>query len=152
MSASNPPDNRIRTLLSGTRTIAIVGASSNPERPSHEIMAMLLARGFHVVPVNPNEETVLGQKAYAALEDIPEAVDIVDVFRAPEHAPAIADSAVRIGARALWLQLGVVNDDAAARARDGGLMVVMDRCLAVAVATFGIGAARPGSPASPRAG
>jgi uncharacterized protein len=131
MASQNPSDEQLRDLLTGARTIAIIGASSNPERPSHGIMKKLLSVGYHVIPVNPRETSVLGQKAYATLAEIPEKVDIVDVFRRAEETPPIADEAVAIGARALWLQLGIANEDAAARARKGGLMVVMDNCIGV---------------------
>jgi predicted CoA-binding protein len=121
-------------LLSRARRIAMVGASSNPMRPSHGVMRYLLDRGYEVVPVNPNVESVLGEKAYATLEDATEATgrfDVVDVFRRPEHTPDIARSAVATGAGALWLQLGVVNWEAAQIAHEAGLPVVMDRCTAI---------------------
>jgi predicted CoA-binding protein len=101
-------------------------------------MQRLLRVGYRVVPVNPNEREVLGQRAYASLADVPEAVDIVDVFRRAEYTPAIADAAVAIGAKALWLQQGVVNELAAERARAGGLLVAMDSCIAVAHSMLGI--------------
>jgi len=129
MAHENPSDEQLRNLLVGARTIAIVGASSKPERPSHGVMKKLLSAGYRVVPVNPHETAVLGQKAYATLADIPDKVDIVDVFRRAEETPPIADQAVAIGAKALWLQTGVSNDEAAARARAGGLTVVMDACI-----------------------
>jgi predicted CoA-binding protein len=132
MAHQNPADDELRCLLANARTIAVVGASSRPDRASHGIFARLLAMGYRVVPVNPNESVVQGQRAYATLRDLPEPVDIVDVFRRAEHAPAIADDAVAIGARVLWLQSGIWSDDAAARASAGGLAVVMDECIAVA--------------------
>jgi predicted CoA-binding protein len=107
----------------------MVGASSNPEKPSNGIMRRLLAAGYHVIPVNPRETEVLGQKAYASVTDIPEHVDIVDVFRRSEDAPPIADEAVKIGAKALWMQIGVSNEDAAARAAAADLTVVMNKCI-----------------------
>jgi predicted CoA-binding protein len=128
---NNPPREALKKLLTDAHTIAVVGASSKRERPSHGVMKVLLHSGYHVIPVNPNETSVLGQKCYASLRDIPEHVDIVDVFRQPQHTPEIADQAVAIGAKALWLQLGVVNEDAAARAKAGGLMVIMNACIAV---------------------
>ena len=137
-SHRNPPDDAIRKLLASTKTIAMVGASSNRERPSNEIMALLLEAGFRVIPVNPKETEVLGQRAYATLADVPEKVDIVDVFRKADETPAIADEAVAVGARALWLQLGISNDDAARRADEAGLTVVMDRCLGETVREMGI--------------
>lgn len=135
----NPSEDEIRELVAGAGTIAMVGASSNPARPSHGVMAFLLERGFRVIPVNPNETEVHGRRAWPTLESVPEPVDIVDVFRRPEFTPAIADSAVAIGARVLWLQVGVINEDAAARANEGGLVVVMDRCMAQVVREKGLG-------------
>jgi predicted CoA-binding protein len=131
MAHENPSDEATRKLLTDARVIAVVGASSSPDRPSHGIFEKLLAAGYTVVPVNPNETEVLGQKAYASLADVPSRIDIVDVFRRPEHTPDLADEAVRAGAKALWLQSGIVNDEAARRARDGGLAVVMDACIGV---------------------
>jgi predicted CoA-binding protein len=131
MPHRNPSDQDVRRLLSAASTIAIVGASSNPERPSNGIMRQLKRVGYRVIPVNPNETEVLGERAYPSLLDVPEPIDIVDVFRRAEHTPAIADEAVRVGAKALWLQSGVTNEDAAARATAGGLTVVMDACISV---------------------
>jgi uncharacterized protein len=122
-------DAILRHILETSQTIAMVGASSNPSKPSYEIMKGLLAAGFTVIPVNPTEVKVLGQRAYGSLEEIPDRVDIVDVFRRPEQTPEIADAAVKIGARLLWLQTGIVSEEAATRARAGGLEVVMDECL-----------------------
>jgi predicted CoA-binding protein len=126
----NPPDDEIRRLLSSAKTIAIVGASSNPGRTSNGIMRRLKEVGYRVIPVNPNETTVLGEPAYASLSDVPVPIDIVDVFRRAEHTPAIADEAVKVGAKVIWLQSGVVNEEAAVRASRGGLIVVMDACIA----------------------
>jgi predicted CoA-binding protein len=134
MAHLDPPNEELRKLLVEAKTIAMVGASSKPDRPSNGIMRRLQAVGYRVIPVNPNETEVLGEKAYGSLESVPDRVDIVDVFRRSEATPPIADSSVRIGARALWLQQGVYNEDAAKRAEAGGLMVVMDRCIAVALA------------------
>jgi hypothetical protein len=130
MAHQSPSIEALRELLSSARTIALVGASSNPERPAYGVMKFLLRRGLRVIPVSPNESEVHGQRAYPSLQDIPEAVDIVDVFRRAEAAPVLADDAVAIGARAFWLQLGIVSDAAARRAVAGGLVVVMDRCIA----------------------
>jgi hypothetical protein len=110
-------------------TIAMVGASSNPEKTSHGIMRRLQQVGYRVIPVNPRETEVLGERAYASLLDIPEKIDIVDVFRRAEDTPEIADEAVKIGAKALWLQTGIESEDAAARATAGGLAVVMNACI-----------------------
>jgi predicted CoA-binding protein len=131
MPHENPSDETLRTLLTEAKTIAMVGASSNPERPSHGIMKKMLAAGYRVIPVNPRETEVLGQKAFASLRDIPEKVDIVDVFRRAEDTPPIADEAVAIGAKALWLQSGISNDETARRAHAGGLLMVMDACIGV---------------------
>ena len=131
MPHHNPSDDALRELLTNASTVAMVGASSNPDRPSNGIMRKLQSAGYHVIPVNPNETTVLGERAYASLADVPERVDIVDVFRRAEFTPAIADQAVKIGAKALWLQSGVVNEEAAAKAKAGGLMAVMDACIGV---------------------
>lgn len=128
---TNPPDADLKALLTQATTIAIVGASSNPERSSHGIMRRLQSLGYRVIPVNPREQEVLGEHAYRTLAEIPEPVDIVDVFRRGEETPPIADDAVRIGAKALWLQSGILNEEAAARAKAGGLLVVMDACIAV---------------------
>ena len=122
-------DAPLRDILETSQTIAMVGASSNPSKPSYEIMKGLLAAGFTVIPVNPAETEVLGQRAYASLAEISDRVDIVDVFRRPEQTPEIADQAVRIGAKVLWLQTGIVSEEAARRARAGGLEVVMDECI-----------------------
>ena len=126
---TNPSDAELKELMSKASTIAVVGASSNPERPSNGIMRKLLSVGYHVIPVNPHETEVLGERAYASLSDVPMPIDIVDVFRRSEYTPSIADEAVKIGAKALWLQSGVTNEEAAMRAKAGGLMVVMDTCL-----------------------
>ena len=129
MPHSNPSDQELKELLTNATTIAIVGASSNPDKESYGIMRKLLSVGYHVIPVNPKETEILGQRSYPSLIDVPEPIDIVDVFRRPEDTPAIADDAVTIGAKALWLQTGIASEDAAARAKAGGLMVVMDTCI-----------------------
>jgi predicted CoA-binding protein len=129
MAHVNPPDGALTRILMEATTIAMVGASANPEKPSHRIMKQLLDAGYRVIPVNPRESEVLGQKSYASLAEIPDKVDIVDVFRRSEDTPAIADEAIAIGARTLWLQLGVTNEDAADRASNAGLAVIMDKCI-----------------------
>jgi predicted CoA-binding protein len=129
MAHVNPSDQELKQLLTDATTIAMVGASSNPDKTSHGIMQKLQKVGYRVIPVNPREAEVLGEKSYASLLDIPERVDIVDVFRRSEDTPAIADEAVRIGAKALWLQTGIANEEAAARATAGGLKVVMNACI-----------------------
>jgi len=130
MAHSNPSDEELRQILSNASTIAVVGASSKPDRSSHGIMQRLQYVGYRVVPVNPHETEVLGERAYPSLKDVPIKIDIVDVFRRPEFTPAIADDAVAVGAQVLWLQSGIENEDAARRAKAGGLKVVMDACLA----------------------
>ncbi len=134
----NPSDDALRALLGNSRTIAMVGASDKPDRPSHGIMKLLIAAGFRVIPVNPRETSVLGHMAFDSVAGIPEPVDIVDVFRRAEDTPPIADEAVRIGAKALWLQAGISSDDAAARAAAGGLIVVMNLCIGDTVKRLGI--------------
>ena len=129
MSHVNPSDQALTALLTSSTTIAMVGASSNPEKASHGIMQKLQRAGYRVIPVNPRESEVLGERSYPSLIDVPERIDIVDVFRRAEDTPAIADEAVTIGAKALWLQTGIVSEEAAARAQAGGLMVVMDACI-----------------------
>lgn len=116
-------------ILRTARTIAVVGLSSNKFRPSYEVSEYMQRAGYRIIPVNPAESEVLGEKAYATLEDIPERVDLVNVFRRPEYVPEIVEAAIRIGAKAVWLQQDIVHEAAAQRARDAGLLVVMDRCL-----------------------
>jgi predicted CoA-binding protein len=123
--------NVIREILHTARTIAIVGLSSNVLRPSNFVGFYLLRHGYRVIPVNPNETEVYGEKAFARLSDIPFGVDVVDVFRAPPAVPGIAEEAVQIGAKALWLQFGVISQQGAQIAAGGGLNVVMDRCMKV---------------------
>ena len=129
MAHANPPDSELKRLLTEATTIAMVGASSNSEKASYGIMQKLQKAGYRVIPVNPRETEILGERSYPSLIDVPERIDIVDVFRRPEDAPSIADDAVTIGAKALWLQEGIVSEDAAARAQAGGLIVVMDQCI-----------------------
>lgn len=124
--------NDAETMLRTAKTIAVVGLSSNPLRSSFGVAAAMQKDGYRIIPVNPNESRVLGEKAYARLEDVPEPVDIVNVFRRPEFVPDIVESAIRIGAKGVWMQLGVEHEQAAKRARDAGLMVVENRCIMVA--------------------
>jgi len=127
----NPPDATIREILATPRTVAVVGCSGNPSRDSHRIAALLQQRGHRVIPVNPAETSVLGERCYPSLRDVPEQVEMVDVFRRPELVAEVAGEAIAVGASILWLQLGVIDDQAAIRARDAGLTVVMDRCPAI---------------------
>lgn len=138
MAHENPSTAELRELLTGANTIAMVGASSKPGRPSNGIMQILLDAGFRVIPVSPRETEVLGQRAYPTLADVPEPIDIVDVFRRAEETPSIADEAVAAGAKVLWLQLGISNEEAAERAKRGGLTVVMDRCIGETTRELGI--------------
>jgi uncharacterized protein len=121
----------IRQVILTARTIAIVGLSSNPLRPSNFVGFYLQRHGYRIVPVNPREREAVGQPAFATLSDIPFPVDVVDVFRAPQFVPEVAQEAVKIGAKALWLQFGVISPEGARIAHDGGLQVVMDRCMKV---------------------
>jgi hypothetical protein len=118
----------VKRILDECRTIAVVGLSSKSTRPSHGVAAYMQRAGYRVIPVNPNESEVLGEKAYASLAEVPEAIDLVDVFRRSEEAGAAVDEAIAIGAKAVWLQEGVIDAAAAQRALDAGLLVVMDRC------------------------
>ena len=127
----NTNSDVVGQILRGAKAIAVVGLSSNPMRPSYGVAEYLKTAGYRIIPVNPNETEVLGEKAYARLEDIPEQVDVVDVFRRAEEVPAVAESAIRIGARVLWMQLGIENAGAAEKARKAGLVVVEDACLLV---------------------
>ncbi len=127
----NPDPDKVRDLLHEARCVAVVGLSPDPGRDSHKVAAYLLQHGFKVVPVNPKAESILGQRCFASLKDIPFPVDLVDVFRASEHTPPLAREAVEIGAKGLWLQLGVKSAEACAIASQGGLMVVQDKCLKI---------------------
>ncbi|MFQ6607455.1 MAG: CoA-binding protein [Fidelibacterota bacterium] len=111
------------------KTIAVVGLSPKPERPSHYVAKYLQQQGYHIIPVNPGHDKLLDEKSYATLQDIPEPVDIVDVFRRPEHVGPIATAAIEIGAKALWLQDGVINEPAAKQAEKAGLLVIMNDCM-----------------------
>ncbi|HTB94125.1 MAG TPA: CoA-binding protein [Candidatus Sulfotelmatobacter sp.] len=127
----NAGSDVVAQILRGAKTVAVVGLSSNAMRASHGVAEYLKAAGYRIIPVNPNEAEVLGAKAYARLEDVPEPVDIVDVFRRAEELPAVAESAIGIGAKVLWMQLGIENAEAAEKARAAGLVVVEDSCLMV---------------------
>ena len=126
-----PSDQELRSILGDARTIAVVGLSTNPERPSYEVAEFLQSKGYRIVPVNPNATEVLGERAYASLLEVPEeiAIDVVDVFRRAEHTPEVAEQAVARGAKVLWLQEGIANDDARRIGEDAGLTVVMGVCI-----------------------
>jgi predicted CoA-binding protein len=121
----------ILEILEKYKTIAIVGLSSNPSRPSYGVAEYMQSRGYRIIPVNPNEREVLGEKSYARLEDVPEKIEFVDVFRRVEEVPAVTESAIRTGAKVLWMQLGIENAEAAERARAAGMIVVEDACVFV---------------------
>lgn len=129
MPFSNPAPEEICRLLREVRSIAVVGLSSNTARPSFRVAQALKSFGYRIFPVRPLTVEVLAEKAYSDLESLPETPDIVDVFRAPEHVPAIVDSCIKLGIKRLWLQEGVVNEEAALRAQQAGITVVMDRCM-----------------------
>jgi predicted CoA-binding protein len=121
----------IAEILNNCKTIAVVGLSSNPMRPSHEVSEYMQRAGYRIIPVNPNEREVLGEKSYARLEDVPERIDIVNVFRHAEEVPPVVESAIRIGAPVVWMQLGIENKEAAEMARAAGLTVIEDACILV---------------------
>jgi uncharacterized protein len=127
MQINNP--EVIDQILRDTKTIAVVGLSSDPSRPSNSVSRYLQSNGYRIIPVNPNEPEVLGEKAYTRLEDVLDSVDLVDIFRRSEEAGLHVDEAIRIGARGVWLQEGVIDEEAAQRALEAGLAVVMDRCI-----------------------
>lgn len=127
----NPTDPQLRELLRNVRRIAVVGLSPKADRPSFRVSQQMQRWGFDIVPVRPAVESVLGQKAYARLEDVPSPVDLVNVFRNADELDAVIDSAIAIKAPAIWIQLGIVNEAAAERARAAGITVVMDRCVMV---------------------
>ena len=127
----NAASEEIRALLKSAHTIAVVGLSDKPDRDSYRVAAYLQQHGYRIIPVNPAVTEVLGEKSYASLRDVPDKIDVVDVFRRPEYTPAIAKEAANVNAGALWLQSGIVNEEAAATASAAGLTVVMDACIGV---------------------
>jgi predicted CoA-binding protein len=136
----NPTETTIRRIFSGPRRIALVGASPRPDRDSHHVMQFLQQRGHRVIPVNPAcaGQTILGETVRASLEEVGPPIDLVDVFRRSDAAGEVVDEAIALGARAVWLQLGVIDEAAAARARAAGLDVVMDRCPAIEIPRLGL--------------
>lgn len=126
---NNPDPAAIKALLQRVRSIAVVGLSPQPNRPSHNVARHLQQFGFRIVPVRPMAAEVLGEKAYACLTELPFQVDLVNVFRAAEHVPRIVEECIQIGCQAIWIQQGIVNQAAAQRAQQAGLDVVMDRCI-----------------------
>jgi predicted CoA-binding protein len=132
---ANTAFDRLR-ILERYRRIGMVGLSSNPFRPSHFAAIYLLSEGYDVVPVNPREKEVLGRPSYESLSAVPGGVEVVDIFREPAAVPALVEEAIAIGAKVVWMQLGVIHEEAAARARKAGLEVVMDRCMKIEHARF----------------
>ena len=116
-------------ILKSSRTIALVGLSPKPDRPSHRVASYLKEQGYNIIPVNPAEKEILGETCYPDLASVPMSIDVVDIFRRSEEVPSIMAEAIRIGARAVWMQEGVINEEAANRAREASLMVVMDKCM-----------------------
>src|SRR5690349_3230036 len=123
------PNDEIRELLTKSKTIAVVGLSSDPLRPSFGVSQYMQHKGYRIIPVNPNEQMVVGEKSYVSLAEVPERIDLVDVFRRPEFVPEIIDEVIRLKIPAIWLQEGVVHQVAAKKARDAGIFVVMDKCI-----------------------
>lgn len=121
-------DEQLRAILANYRNVAVVGLSPDPDRPSNRVAQYLLENGYNVIPINPVVDEVLGLRSYPSLEDVPDPIEIVDVFRRSEHVPDIARAAVAIGAKVLWTQLGVMSEEGAKIAASAGLEVVMDRC------------------------
>ncbi|MBZ0104840.1 MAG: CoA-binding protein [Sulfuricella denitrificans] len=126
---ANPASDEIHALLKKTRTIAVVGLSPQPARPSYFVARAMQGFGYRIIPVRPAVREVLGEKAYTTLADVPEKIDLVDVFRATEHVDAIVDECLRLNISAIWIQEGIVNEAAAQKARSAGMSVVMDRCI-----------------------
>jgi len=127
--ASLPQSDPIADLLQRAKTIAVVGLSSNPLRPSHGVSAYMQSHGYRIIPVNPNISECLGEKAYSSLLEVPENIDIVDVFRRSEFVDGVVDQAIQLKVPAIWMQEDVINERAAAKARQAGIFVVMDRCI-----------------------
>ena len=124
-------DQMMKDILLSAKTIASVGLSSNPGKESYGIVQYLQSQGYRVIPVNPTADEILGEKAYPDLESVPEEIDVVQVFRRPEDVPPVVDSAIKAGAKAVWMQEGIVHEEAAQKARDAGIQVVMDACMRV---------------------
>ncbi|HOS39965.1 MAG TPA: CoA-binding protein [Spirochaetota bacterium] len=142
MPDANPPEEEITALLRRAKTIAVVGLSDKPDRDSHRVAAYLQARGYRIIPVNPVKAEILGEKCYPDLRSIPEAIDIVDIFRAVEAIPGIVDEAIAVRAGAVWMQLGLAHRESAERARAAGIAVVQSKCIKIEHARV-FGAAAP---------
>jgi len=126
-----PSADPIFDILTKYKTIAVVGLSSNPARPSYGVTEYIQSSGYQIIPVNPNEADVLGEPSYASLDDVPQKIGIVDIFRRPENVPPVVDAAIRVGAKVVWMQLGIANQAAAEKAQAAGLVVVMDACMLI---------------------
>jgi predicted CoA-binding protein len=124
-------DQMMKDILLSAKTIASVGLSSNQEKESYWIVSYLKDQGYRIIPVNPTADEILGEKAFPDLESVPEKIDVVQVFRKPEDVPPVVDSAIKVGAKVVWMQEGIVNEEAAQKAREAGLQVVMDACMRV---------------------
>jgi predicted CoA-binding protein len=136
---ANPSDDELKQIYADTKTIAVVGASADEKKPSHNIPAYLQEQGYRIIPVSPKGGELFGEKVFTALTDIDVPVDVVDVFRPPEETPAIAADAVKLGAKVLWLQVGIESEEAEKIAREGGLQVVMDMCMGATHRRLGLG-------------
>jgi predicted CoA-binding protein len=131
MPFENPSREEIKQILEQTRTIAVVGLSDKPDRISYMVSEAMQNKGYRIIPVNPNSEHILGEKCYASLDEVPEKIDIVNVFRRSEHIMPVAEEAIRVNAKVLWLQQGIYNEEAATLAAEHGMSVIMDRCIKV---------------------
>jgi len=136
---NNEHDQKMRDILTSTNTIASVGLSSNQEKESFWIVLYLKEQGYRIIPVNPTQTEIMGEKCYPSLSDIPDKVDVVQVFRKPEDVPPVVDEAIKIGAKIVWIQEGIVNNEAAQKAEEAGLQVVMDACMRAAHRRLNIG-------------
>jgi len=131
MPESNPDDEEIKQVLENNKVVAVVGLSPKPDRASHQVAQYLQEHGYQIVPVRPKADEILGEKAFANLRDIPFPVDIVDIFRQVEAIPGIVDEAIAIGAKVVWMQLGLAENQSACRAREAGLQVIMNKCMKI---------------------
>ena len=140
----NEQEQKIRDILTSANIVASVGVSSNPQKESYGVVSYLHEQGYTIIPVNPTASEIMGKKAYPSLSDIPDKVDVVQVFRKPEDVPPVVDEAIKIGAKVVWMQEGIVNEEAAKKAEEAGLQVVMDTCMRAAHRYLKLGP-KPGS-------
>jgi len=136
---SNELEQKLKDILASSNTVASVGLSSNPQKESYGVVSYLHGQGYKIIPVNPSAAEIMGEKAYPSLSDIPDKVDVVQIFRKPEDVPPVVDEAIKIGAKVVWMQEGVVNHEAAKKAEEAGLKVVMDTCMRAAHRYLNIG-------------